>query len=144
MEILDTENMNDEMETEGMYRYTYRALTSDQKKEVESILREYEPKEAAPQSDFERLQDLKNKIASILTILGISMGVIGCLIFGGGLSMILLNESVEWCWVVGGVLGVIGVVVMLATYPVYRYAERKLKDKYKEEIVRLCKNVLEK
>lgn len=144
MEIHDTENTNNEMETEGTYRYTYRALTSEQKKETESILREYEPKEVAPQSDFERLQSLKNKIASVLTILGVSMGVIGCLIFGGGLSMILLNESVEWCWIVGGVLGIVGAAVMLATYPVYRYTERKLKDKYKEEIVRLCKNVLEK
>ena len=127
----------------GAYRYTYRALTPDQRREAESILREYEQPTENVESDFQRLQRLQNHIERILTIFGLSFGVVGCLIFGGGLSMVLLNPEQLVLQVCGGVLCVVGIVVMALTYPLRRALERRLKEKHKEEIVRLCKSVLD-
>ena len=122
-------------EGEGAYRYTYRALTPDQRREAESILREYEQPTENVESDFQRLQRLQNRIERILAVFGLSFGVVGCLIFGGGLSMVLLNIEQLVLQVCGGVLCVLGVVVMAATYPLHRRLEKRLKEKHKEEIV---------
>lgn len=144
MENKQQTNM-EEKTANGAYRYTYRALTPEQKKEAESILREYEPQaeRQSPQSDFEKLQELQNRIARILLIFGLSMGIIGCLIFGGGMSMVLLQKELLPCLIAGGTLCVVGIAVMIVTPFAYKGMKRKLQEKHKEEIIRLCKSVLE-
>ena len=82
-------------------------------------------------------------LAPGVAVFGLSFGVIGCLIFGGGLSMVLLNIEQLVLQVCGGVLCVVGIVVMALTYPLRRALERRLKEKHKEEIVQLCKSVLD-
>ena len=139
------ENMKENLQEGAQvsaYHYTYRALSPSQKKEVESILREYEPRSMERQSNFERLQRLKNQIARTVTIFGLSVGIVGCLIFGGGMSMVLLCPENQGFLVVGVALGVVGVAVMAAVYPLYKRLEKRLKKKHKDEIVWLCKSVL--
>lgn len=134
-----TENV----EQGGAYSYTYRALTPEQRKSAERILAEYEPKAQTPLTGFERLQKLQSRITKTLTVFGLTMGVVGCLVFGGGLSMILLGTNLLGWQIVGGGLCVVGAAVMLATYPAYQGLQKRLKKKYGDEIIRLCKDVLD-
>ena len=127
----------------GAYSYTYRALSPEQRKSAECILAEYEPKAQTPLTNFERLQKLQSRITKTLTVFGLTMGVVGCLVFGGGLSMILLGTNALGWQIVGGGLCVVGAAVMLATYPAYQGLQKRLKKKYGDEIIRLCKDVLE-
>lgn len=134
-----TENV----EQSGAYSYTYRALTPEQRKSAERILAEYEPKAQTPLTNFERLQKLQNCITKTLVAFGLTMGIAGCLVFGGGLSMVLLNANVLALQIAGGGLCAVGAAVMLATYPAYQGMRKRLKKKYGGEIVRLCKDVLD-
>lgn len=131
-----------EEQTVGAYHYTYRALSPKQKREAESILREYEPQSVQEKSDFEKLQILKRRIDDTSTVFGLVLGIVGCLIFGGGLSCILLRPESVMFLIVGGALCLVGVAVMVVTYPLYRVLEKRLRKKYKDEIIRLCKSVL--
>ncbi len=132
-----------ESEQNGAYCYTYRALSPEQRKRAERILAEYEPAPQTPLTSFERLQKLQTRITRILTAFGLTMGVLGCLVFGGGLSMVLLNVDALALQVIGGALCAVGASFMLATYPAYLRMQKRLKKKYGDEIVRLCKDVLD-
>ena len=127
----------------GAYSYTYRALSPEQRKSAERILAEYEPKAQTPLTNFARLQKLQNRITKTLVVFGLTMGIVGCLVFGGGLSMVLLNANVLALQIAGGGLCAVGAAVMLATYPAYQGMRKRLKKKYGDEIVRLCKDVLD-
>ena len=65
-------------------------------------------------------------------------GVVGCLIFGLGLTMVL-----EWKILVWGILLMaVGSVPMAAAYPIYRKVLQKYKNRYGEEILRLSEELL--
>lgn len=141
---MNEKNMNSEQQSNTeTYRYTYRACTPEQKKEAESILRQYQATTDDALSDFERLQKIQKHMQSTLIVFGLSMGIIGCLLFGGGLSAVLLKSDVLPLLIAGLVLCAVGAVVMAITYPVYKTMQKRLQAKYKDEIVRLCKQVLD-
>ena len=68
----------------------------------------------------------------------IVLGVVGCLVFGLGLSMIL-----EWDILVGGIaVGVVGCGLLVAAYPSYVKISALQKKKYGAEILHLCEELL--
>jgi hypothetical protein len=141
---MNEKNMNHEEQTNTeTYRYTYRACTPEQKKEAESILRQYQAPTEDALSDFERLQQIQKRIQTTLTVFGLTMGIIGCLLFGGGLSAVLLKPDILPLLIAGLVLCAVGAVVMAITYPVYKTMQKRLQSKYREQIVELCQKVLE-
>ena len=141
---MDEKNIaQEEQKNTEPYRYTYRACTPDQKREAESILRQYEQPAEDSLSNFERVQNLQKRIDNSLTVFGLSLGIIGCLLFGGGLSAVLLKPDILPLLIVGLVLCAFGTVVMAITYPLYHAMKKRLQAKYKDEIVRLCKQVLD-
>lgn len=72
--------------------------------------------------NIELLQD-KKKSAGVVS--GVSVGTIGTLIFGGGLSMVLLKSSVLG-FIIGGVaLGAVGAAVALSAYFISRSNKNK-------------------
>ena len=66
------------------FEYTYSAV---QQEEIERIKSKYLPKE---ETKLDKLKKLDASVTRPGTIWAIGFGVIGCLIFGGGLSSILL------------------------------------------------------
>ena len=120
---------------EQIYRYSYKASTVEEKREAESILREYKKTEL---TDMEKLRLLQKKVNVFPQILSLSVGVIGLLIFGGGLAAVLETAF----FALGIALSAVGAVVAFCAYPLYRYALNKRKSRYGEEIVRLCENLL--
>jgi len=141
---MNEKHMNhEEQSNTETYRYTYRACTPEQKKEAESILRQYQAPTDDALSDFERLQKIQKHVQSTLTVFGLSMGIIGCLLFGGGLSAVLLKSDVLPFLIAGLALCAVGATVMAITYPGYKRMEKRLQSKYREQIVELCQKVLE-
>ena len=131
---------NEEMKQETQevtYRYTYQAVSLTEKKEVESILKDYLPQE---ESDLDKLKRLNDRVQTLPRIVALTLGIFGMLIFGGGLSLVL---EVGGKFLFGGVfLSAVGALVAVLAYPVYQAVLKKQKRKYGEEIVRLCKTVL--
>ena len=121
----------------NQFNFKYTALTEEERKEIDSIRRQYVPQEHV-ESKIERLRRLDAIVKNTALIWSLVFGVVGALIFGLGLTMIL-----EWSiWLWGIVLMVIGSVPMAIAYPVYKLALNKGKAKYGDEILRLSEELL--
>ncbi len=119
------------------FEYRYSAPTEEERKEINGIRRQYVT-EKKEESKIERLRRLDAKVKNGASCVALSFGIIGCLIFGLGMTAIL-----EWKLVWQGVLvGIVGVAGMGSAYPVYRRAFERGKRKYGEEIVRLSEELL--
>ncbi len=118
------------------FSYKYSAPTEEERKEIDGIRRQYAPTEE--ENKLEKLRRLNSIVKSSALSVALSIGIIGCLIFGLGLTMIL-----EWNnFLCGVILGVFGTTIMLPAYPIYRGVLNHGKKKYGEEILRLSEELL--
>lgn len=67
---------------------------------------------------------------------GLTTGIIGCMIFGLGLYLAMRVIGSRMMF--GILLGVCGVVVMVAAYPIYRSVFRKAKAQHTPRILELA------
>ena len=115
------------------FEYKYNAPTQEERKEIDNILKDYLP-EDSKESKINKLRTLDFKVKNYPIIYGLSLGIIGTLVFGTGLTCIL-----EWSLILLGIIVcVIGLFVAVIAYPIYK----KLKNKYSEEIIQLSKELL--
>ena len=109
---------------ENKFEYTYRALSDEQKREISSIKERYDITAKTPAGAYEEIVRLDRKVKRTAMALAISVGAIGVLIFGLGLSMVLVWDI----FVFGIVVCVIGVCPMIAAYPLYVITLKKNKE----------------
>ena len=121
----------------NQFNYKYTAPTEEERKEIDSIRRQYAPQEQT-ETKLERLRRLDSLVKNTAIIWSLVLGVFGCLIFGIGLTMVLEWSILLW----GIVLMVIGSVPMALAYPVYKSVLNKGKAKYGDEILRLSEELL--
>ncbi len=128
--------MNDKKD---IFEYTYSAPTESEKKEIEIIRQKY-ANEGKTETPIERLKRLDAKVKTTANCVAIILGVVGCLIFGTGLTMVI-----EWqLWVYGIVVMTFGSLPMILAYPAYNMAFKKGKKKYGDEILKLSNQLLNK
>lgn len=121
------------------FEYTYAAPTKDERKEVEEIRKYYSNSET--EDKLTRLRRLDEKAKTPPMLWSLSLGIVGTLIFGGGMSMVMLLDA--WYWIVLGiVLALIGILPIALAYPVYKKVTKKCKEKYGAEILRLSEEIL--
>lgn len=122
---------------EKQFNYTYKAPTEEERREIESIKRQYEPKNEN-ENKLARLRKLNNLVNGLATSVSLAVGVIGLLIFGLGLAMVL-----EWQIIIGGVIVcILGIPPIAVAYPVYNIILNKNKEKYSDEILKLSNELL--
>ena len=122
------------MENNEIFTYQYSAK---QNKEVERIRQKYLPKE---ESKMDVLRRLDQRVQTAGMIQGLTVGILGCLIFGVGMCFGLdVFAGADWLAVL---FCVIGVITMLPAYPVYRHIARKTKDQLIPEILRLSDEIM--
>lgn len=127
-------------EEKEVFEYTYSAPTEREKKQIESIRRQYAPKADEAETAFDRLKRLNAKVYNAATRTSLIFGVVGILIFGLGLTMVL-----EWgIWLWGIVTMTVGCVPVGLAYPIYRRLLARGKRKYGEEILRLSDELLKR
>ena len=120
----------------NQFNYKYTAPTEEERKEIDSIRRQYFPKEKT-ETKMDRLRRLDSLVKNTATIWSLCLGVIGTLIFGLGLTMIL-----QWNSYWGILLMVIGIVPVAIAHPVYKAILKKYKKLYGEEILCLAEEIL--
>ena len=119
------------------FNFKYVAPTEEERKEIDSIRRQYSPKEEK-ETKLERLRRLDAIVKNTAIIWSLVLGVVGSLIFGLGLTLIL-----EWNNLyLGMVLMAVGSVPIALAFPVYKSVLKKYKNRYGEEILRLSKELL--
>lgn len=107
---------------------------------VEQIANEYAPKDTSKVVALHKL-DAKAKLpAAIFTY---SVGIISALIFGTGmcLAMEQVGSGTTGSFVLGIIIGVLGMVGMGINYPIYKRILENGKKKYAFEIMELAKEI---
>ena len=130
------------MDENKEFNYTYSAPTSEEKKEIEYIRKQYVEKQEKKGKDekMQRLRTLHSKVKSPALAISLTMGIVGTLIFGLGLSMVL-----EWgLLVLGSLVAVVGLAPIISAYWAHNKILERQKKKYGEEILRLSQELLDK
>ena len=116
------------------FTYNYSAARN---KEVESIRRKYMPRE---ESKLETLKRLDCRVQSAGILEGLCFGIIGALVFGIGMCF-FLDVFAGAAWLTA-LLMVLGAVIMIPAYPIYRRIARKTKAELTPEILRLSEEIM--
>ena len=122
------------MENNNVFTYRYSA---DRSREVARIRDKYLP---AEEKKIDVLRRLDRRVQRAGSIEGLSIGVIGCLLFGIGLCFGLdVLAGATWLPLFFCLLGT---AVMLPAYPVYRLISRRTWAALTPEILRLSEEIL--
>lgn len=119
------------MENNDKFEYTYSAK---QQSELENIRKKYLPQE---ESKMDRLRRLDESVTRPGTMISIIVGIVGTLIMGLGMCLCL-----EWSkFVPGVIIGVVGMAILAAAYPIYSKITQKQREKIAPEILRLTDEI---
>ena len=116
------------------FNYTYSAARN---KEVESIRNKYMPRE---ESKIERLKKLDLRVQMAGTIESLCFGIVGALVFGIGMCF-FLDVFAGTAWL-SALFMIIGSLIMIPAYPIYRRIARKTKTELTPEILRLSEEIM--
>ncbi|MBQ7348410.1 MAG: hypothetical protein IJW47_00300 [Clostridia bacterium] len=127
-------------EKQTKFEFNYSAPSEQERKEIESIRRQYTNVVRSKDDKLYRLRKLNAFVNNSASVTGLVLGVIGLMIFGLGMTMVL-----EWALYLWGVIvGAVGVIPMVIAYPVYKAVYNKNKEKYGKEILALSEELLGK
>lgn len=127
------------MNQETTFIYNYSAKEN---KEVQEIRSKYLPRE---ESKLEELKRLDYAVQNSGMIESLCAGIGGSLIFGFGLCLAMQVIGNGMVSIVFGVLlGITGMVGMIAAYPVYRKMVQKAKAEYAPRILQLTDELMMK
>ncbi len=119
------------------FHYVYTAPTKEERKEISAIRSQYVEEKA--DDKLTRLRKLDKRVKNVANCVGLVVGIVGCLTFGLGMSLVLVWQN--WLW--GGLASALGGGVMTAAYPLYKAALKRGKEKYGEEILRISDELLQ-
>lgn len=121
------------MNDNNTFEYNYSA---EKAKEVESIRRKYE----RPVEDkFEQLKALDRQAERRGLILSIAIGIVGTLILGTGMSIVMVGQSIYF--VPGVIIGIVGMLAVIAAYPIYKGVTKKDREKVAGQVLALVKQI---
>ena len=116
------------------FSYNYSASRN---KEVENIRRKYMTCE---KSKLEKLKKLDLYVQTAGKTESICLGVVGVLVFGLGMCFFLdVFAGATW---LTALLMLLGVVIMLPAYPIYRKIAQRTKKELTPEILRLSEEII--
>ena len=116
------------------FNYSYSA---ERNKEVESIRNKYLIRE---ESKLEKLKKLDYRVQSAGVIESLSLGIVGVLTFGVGMCFFLgVFSGAGW---ITALFMIIGMLLMIPAYPVYRNISTKIKAELTHEILSLSEEII--
>lgn len=123
-------------ENNGTFSYTYSA---SQQKEIKKIREKYSAPEEQ-EDKMEQLRRLDRSVTKSSTVISLIVGIIGTLIMGTGMSMCMVGSN--QLFIPGIVVGVVGILGIIAAYPLYSSITKKQREKLAPEIIRLTDELM--
>lgn len=110
---------------------------------AEQLANEYAPKDTSKVVAIKKL-DARAKLPA--TVFTYTFGIIAALVTGVGmcLSMDVIGNGTTAMFILGVIIGIIGLLGMGINYPIYKKMLNKGKQKYAFEIMELAKEISEK
>jgi hypothetical protein len=127
------------MENNQSFEYTYSA---EQRNEVEAIRKKYLPKE---EDKMEQLRKLHYSATKKAQSASISIGIIGTLVLGTGMSLCMteLGDVLGiYAMAVGIGVGLAGIALAALAYPVYNLVLKRQREKIAPQILQLTDELL--
>ena len=125
---------NNDRENGSAFSYTYSAKEQE---ELKRIRQKYAPQE---EDKMELLRRLDRSVTEKGTVISMILGVIGTLIMGLGMSLAMVWQGI---WFIPGiVIGLAGIGILAAAYPVYNHVTRKERERIAPEILRLTDELM--
>ena len=125
---------NKNRENSSAFNYTYSA---GEQEELKRIRQKYAPPE---EDKMELLRRLDRSVTEKGTVISIILGVLGTLIMGVGMCCAMVWQGV---WFIPGIIiGLIGIGILAAAYPVYNHVIRKERERIAPEILRLTDELM--
>ena len=128
------------MDNNQSFHYTYDAA---QQAEIEKIRKKYLPREESKMDQLRRLHHSASKKAKAWSI---SIGTLGALILGTGMSLCLTELSGFLGgngMFIGIPVGLVGIVLVALAYPVYNRILKTERERIAPEILRLSEELLQ-
>ena len=122
------------MENNQSFEYTYCA---EQQEEVRKIREKYLP---PAENKMEQLRKLDAAVTRKGTAVSLVLGIFGCLLFGGGMSCCLVWG--DGLLLPGVLLGIVGMAVMGAAYPIYASITKREKERIAPQILKLTEELM--
>ena len=109
---------------------------------AEQLANEYAPKDTSKVVALRKL-DARAKLPA--TIFNYTFGIIAALVTGVGMcfSMNVIGSGTTTMFVLGVIVGIVGLAGMGINYPIYKKMLAKGKQKYAYEIIELAKEISE-
>lgn len=132
---------NKEKET---FKLTYSAKEQE---EIKAIRKKY----AAPEQAEDKMAQLRRLDAAVTqkaTAVSLVFGVIGALVLGMGMSLVMtdigkiIGLAGAIGLLVGSAIGIVGIVLVCAAYPIYNGIIKKEREKIAPEIIRLTDELM--
>lgn len=117
-----------------IFSYEYSASRQE---EINQIRRKYIPKEATKMDEL-RIMDKKAENAGLVPAL--AAGILGILIFGTGMCCILIWA--DTLFVPGIIIGIIGLALMGAAYPLNNMFVKKKRAELAPQILKLTEELM--
>lgn len=115
------------------FNYTYSA---GEQEEIRRIREKYQPREA---DKMEQLRRLDESATHKGTAVSVWVGIVGTLLMGFGMSCCMVLTDL---FILGIVVGVIGIITLSLAYPLYNYITKKERERIAPEIIRLTDELL--
>lgn len=121
------------MKNNDEFVYTYSAR---REQEIQRIRDKYASKE---DDLYNQLLALDKECERKGTVVALVLGVVGCLVFGAGLSCVMLYSN--FIFIVGIGIGIIGLVCMALAYPMFDQITKKQRKLYLPRIEEVLKKL---
>lgn len=124
------------MENQDKEKFSYTYSAKEQA-EIQNIRKKY----AAPEEDkMDQLRRLDAGVYRKANMYSIAAGVVGALIMGIGMCCAMVWQG--FWFIPGIIIGLIGIGIVAAAYPIYQKVLRKERQKIAPEIIRLTDELM--
>ncbi len=112
---------------------------------VQKIRTQYTEKQA---TELDELRQLDAEVKRPANVFAYTFGGIAALVMGSGMSLVMTDIGstigVSDPMIPGIVIGVIGMIMAIANYPIYKGILASRKEKYKSKIIALSDKIMNK
>lgn len=110
---------------------------------VQKIRTQYTERE---NTQLDALKALDKKVKKPANVFAVVFGIISAVVMGSGMSLVMTDigsiVGIESPMFPGIIIGVVGLVMALLTYPMYKKILNSRKKKYANEIIKLSDNIM--
>ena len=110
---------------------------------VQKIRTQYTERE---NTQLDALKALDKKVKKPANVFAVVFGSISAVVMGSGMSLVMTDIGsiigIESPMLPGIIIGVLGLVMALLTYPMYKKILNSRKKKYASEIIKLSDNIM--